>query len=154
MTKDLEETLAQLGPDYAKMVRELRSKCICPVPYAIHRRRLSFILGASCASALAAACLVVMIAQPVANVVPRISLAQLSGPYSLAPSSAVQAIIASQNPDGSWKNDFLTCQNAAALRDAGFTGAPYKKALRYLRSKGLSPISTEELSSRSALLKI
>ena len=39
MTKDLEETLAQLGPDYAAMIRELRANCECTIPYARYHRR-------------------------------------------------------------------------------------------------------------------
>ena len=46
-------------------------------------------------------------------------------------------IIRTQRPDGSWGNDFLTVQNALALERHGETGVPYRRAKRYLRSKGL-----------------
>jgi len=57
--------------------------------------------------------------------------------YRLTPDE----MIATQNPDGSWQNDFLTCRNAAALQGSGKQAAQiaYKKAVRYLRAKGLSP---------------
>ena len=53
----------------------------------------------------------------------------------------VSEMIATQNPDGSWKNDFLTRRNAAALRVCGDPAAriAYKKAARYLSFKGLLP---------------
>ena len=48
-------------------------------------------------------------------------------------------MIATQNPDGSWKNDFLTRRNAAALRGSSNPAAQvaYKKAMRNLRSRGV-----------------
>ena len=53
----------------------------------------------------------------------------------------ISEMIATQNPDGSWKNDFLTRRNAAALRvcDDPAARIAYKKALRYLNFKGLLP---------------
>ena len=43
-------------------------------------------------------------------------------------------------------------QNAAALRKAGDAASQiaYKRAVRYLRTKGLDPISDLELEQRSA----
>ena len=51
----------------------------------------------------------------------------------------VAEMIATQNPDGSWKNDFLTRRNAAALKVCGDPAAQvaYKKAMRNLRSRGV-----------------
>ena len=51
----------------------------------------------------------------------------------------VSEMIATQNPDGSWKNDFLTRRNAAALKVCGDPAAQvaYKKAMRNLRSRGI-----------------
>ena len=48
-------------------------------------------------------------------------------------------MIATQNPDGSWKNDFLTRRNAAALRASSDPAAQiaYKKAMRNLRTRGI-----------------
>ncbi|MBR1921790.1 MAG: hypothetical protein IJ829_07315, partial [Kiritimatiellae bacterium] len=63
---------------------------------------------------------------------------------------ALEELVASQRADGSWGNDFLTRQNAAALRsspDARMQIA-YRRAVRYLRTKGLAPLSDGELKSR------
>ena len=51
----------------------------------------------------------------------------------------VSEMIATQNPDGSWKNDFLTRRNAAALKSCGDPAAQiaYKKAARNLRLRGV-----------------
>ena len=48
-------------------------------------------------------------------------------------------MIATQNPDGSWQNDFLTRRNAAALKVCGDPAAQiaYKKAMRNLRARGV-----------------
>lgn len=76
--------------------------------------------------------------------------------YTLAyagDAAAVDEIVRSQRSDGSWANDFLTEQNAAVLRTAG-TGAgkavtvAYRRAVRYLRSRGLRPLSDAELRKR------
>ena len=63
---------------------------------------------------------------------------------------ALEAIVASQRADGSWSNDFITRQNAAALRascDERMRIA-YCRAVRYLRSRGLSPLTDDELKVR------
>ena len=51
----------------------------------------------------------------------------------------VSEMIATQNPDGSWKNDFLTRRNAAALKGSSNPAAAiaYKKAMRNLRTRGV-----------------
>jgi len=48
-------------------------------------------------------------------------------------------MIASQNADGSWQNDFLTRRNAAVLAkcDGMEARVAYKKAMRNLRAKGI-----------------
>ena len=62
--------------------------------------------------------------------------------YSLAyirNDEAVKEMIRTQNADGSWKNDFLTRQNAAALKRCALPEAhvAYKKAMRNLRVRGV-----------------
>lgn len=145
MTKDLEMTIAELGPGYGELVRRLRAAYDVGRPARKRRRSLVFL---PVAGALLAASLALVLFLPIFSAVER---APSSSPYRLALTSAISSIIATQKPDGSWANDFLTRQNAAALRAADSTGVPYKKALRYLRSKGLDPISEEELSSRMTL---
>lgn len=51
----------------------------------------------------------------------------------------IPEMIATQRSDGSWKNDFLTRRNAAALKDCASPAAQiaYKKAVRNLRSRGI-----------------
>ena len=51
----------------------------------------------------------------------------------------ISEMIVTQNPDGSWKNDFLTRRNAAALKVCGDPAAQiaYKKAVRNLRLRGI-----------------
>ena len=53
--------------------------------------------------------------------------------------ASVDEMIATQNPDGSWQNDFLTRRNAAALKGCGDPAAQiaYKKAMRNLRTRGV-----------------
>ena len=48
-------------------------------------------------------------------------------------------MIATQNADGSWKNDFLTRRNADALKGCADPAAQiaYKKAMRNLRAHGV-----------------
>ena len=69
---------------------------------------------------------------------------------------ALRAILDSQRSDGSWSNDYLTMQNAAALRRAHDEASQiaYKRAVRYLRTKGLGPISDAELRERSDKTKL
>lgn len=53
---------------------------------------------------------------------------------------AVRQIVRTQNPDGSWQNDFLTRQNAAALMGVADEEAKvaFKKAMRNLRVRGVA----------------
>ena len=53
--------------------------------------------------------------------------------------ASVSEMIATQNPDGSWQNDFLTRRNADALKLCGDPAAQvaYKKAVRNLRVRGV-----------------
>ena len=54
-----------------------------------------------------------------------------------------EEMVATQNPDGSWQNDFLTQRNAAVLRNVPSAAVAYKLAVRYLRSKGMAPLESE-----------
>ena len=51
----------------------------------------------------------------------------------------IDEMIATQNADGSWQNDFLTRRNAEALSACSSPSArvAYKKAMRNLRAKGV-----------------
>ena len=51
----------------------------------------------------------------------------------------IDEMIATQNPDGSWQNDFLTRRNADALKFCGDPAAQVacRKAVRNLRVRGV-----------------
>ena len=135
MNRDLEEQLDEMGPEYRVVVARLRGATSSgggsvSLP---HGRQW-----------LVAASLFVILGLGV--------FFQTSHPLTLSPSHPVirgaheyqmdvSEMIATQNPDGSWKNDFLTRRNAAALRvcDNPAARIAYKKALRYLSFKGLLP---------------
>ncbi len=155
MNKDLEETLAELGPDARVVVDRLRaahevapSRQIRFDAFAKKRRvvswpRVGFLVAAS---------LFVVLAWSI--FCQRLPPAPVAGniyTVAYAPNEeALAALVASQRADGSWANDYLTRQNAAALRDAGGSSArlAYRRALRYLRTKGLQPLTREELRAR------
>ena len=159
MNADLEETVEELGPGYRDVVARLRAarevepgKAPVPgragaAPWCAARSPFSYLVAASLVAALALAVLYVM---------PRGGSAAAEVPLTVytvayAPTEeALEAIVASQRADGSWSNDFLTRQNAAALRasDEDRMRVAYRSAVRYLRSKGLSPLTDEELKQR------
>jgi len=146
MTKDLEETLAELGPRFREVVERLR---MCDAELSAPRRfaPLPYLAAASvAAAALAAAC--IFAARTGAT---RDAAAAYTAAYGRG-GAAISEMVASQRADGSWANDFLTMQNAAALRGARGEGAAvaYKKAARYLRSKGRRPLTDDELRQRAA----
>lgn len=167
MTKDLEDTLAELGPGYREVVDRL-SGAYRPLPQVTaaavrreaaaaaarvlrHRRARASGLGVAC---LAAASLLVFLGLAAVFAVrpaPARSDSRMIYTVAYAPTAeALESIVSSQRADGSWANDFITQQNAAALRGAAGAGVrtAYKKAVRYLRSKGLRPLSEAELHRR------
>lgn len=141
MTKDLEETLQELGFEYRAVVGRLRAAYEPPCGSVAKARRRSRFVGAfGLGAAGLAASLLVALAM---GVVFRPSAHSVRTPtaaneYALAQSrsaAAVAEMIRTQNPDGSWKTDYLTRQNAAALRlcASGEAQLAYKKAMRNLR---------------------
>lgn len=155
MSRDLEETLGGLEPGCRDVVarlraaREIEPTCGFSAP---RRWRIA-------APLVAASVTAVLLGAVVCRFVSQSRMARTSDAgmriYTVAyapTSEALEIIVSSQRADGSWANDFLTRQNAAALRasqDARFQLA-YRRAVRYLRSKGLSPLTDEELSARGA----
>ncbi len=154
MSRDLEEQLNELGPEYREVVSRLRA-AYRPLEVerpagAAHPAR---IVGWSAAYLVAASLLVLVglvaifrakgpRAVEAAAPVYTVRVTDAASAYRLAEirnDAAVKEMIRTQNPDGSWRNDFLTRRNAAALancRDADACIA-YKKAMRNLRSRGL-----------------
>ena len=155
MNGDLESTLNELGPEYRAVVARLRSaREIEPsgtralsFTHTVWWRRAGYLVAASLAVVLGLS----IFMQDAANA-PREPYAGAKV-YTVAyapTEEALEVIVASQRADGSWTNDFITRQNAAALRaseDARMKIA-YRRAVRYLRSKGLAPLTDEELKLR------
>ena len=137
MNRDLEETLNELGPDYRAVVARLRAGR----EEASGSRSSSDSRSSSRAAYLVAASLLVLIGLTVVH----LSQSQTTNHKPQTPScpreyrATVAEMIATQNPDGSWQNDFLTRRNAAALKVCGDPAAQiaYKKAMRNLRARGV-----------------
>ncbi len=169
MNADLENTVEELGPAYRDVVARLRaSREVEPVrfglkdlaPGRVADRRFPDLApgraSRSPVSYLAAASLAAALALAVLYVAPRGGDAAAEVPLTVytvayAPTEeALELILASQRADGSWSNDFLTRQNAAALRASGDERmrVAYRRAVRYLRTKGLAPLTDAELKAR------
>ena len=143
MNRDLEEQLDKMGPEYRKLVARLKNGATAEDlrPETRDERR-DFMSKVFCLkSYLTAASLLVLVGIGVVflgrkDVRPA---AQDAGFGPREYRASVAEMIATQNPDGSWKNDFLTRRNAAALKSCGDLAAQvaYKKALRNLRARGV-----------------
>lgn len=141
MNRDLEETLNELGPDYRAVVARLRAGREA----ASGSRSSGDSRSSSRAAYLVAASLLVLIGLTVVHLSQSQSQSQTTNHKPQTPScpreyrATVAEMIATQNPDGSWQNDFLTRRNAAALKVCGDPAAQiaYKKAMRNLRARGV-----------------
>jgi hypothetical protein len=155
MNGDLESTLRELGPEYRDVVARLRSARevepsgtrVFSLPCTEWRRHVGYLVAASLIVALGLS----IFMQDAANA-PREPYAGAKV-YTVAyapTEEALEIIVASQRADGSWSNDFITRQNAAALRasDDERMKIAYRRAVRYLRSKGLAPLTDDELKVR------
>lgn len=153
MSEDLEKTLAELGHGYGDVVSRLKAaREIEPRrrPLAVSRRQFWRPFAAVAASLLFATLLTSMVIERGDSRDEQGALALLPrNAYSLAFNAADKAsldeIKRTQNADGSWQNDYLTRQNAAALREIDSSSVTYRKAVRYLKSRGLDPLSRAEL---------
>lgn len=161
MTEDLERTLDELGPGYREVVARLKA---APCPWADAAERAPRPAGGARAGRgfswpaghLAAASLLAVVglcavfgalrardARPPARArIYTVRATTAENEYRLAlirDDAAVQEMIRTQNPDGSWKNDFLTRRNAEALKGCRSPAAQvaYKKAIRNLRVRGM-----------------
>lgn len=159
MTNDLEETLRELGPAYRPVVDRLVAAYQPPTPLSVidrspvrtdaHPHGVGRIIGWSVAYLVAASLLVLVGVAVVFRRAPsapspvytvRVSTAAREYLYAhVRNDAAVKEMIRSQRPDGSWQNDFLTRQNADALRQCPDAAAQlaYRKALRNMRMRGL-----------------
>ena len=145
MTKDLDETLCELGPAYRATVSRLVGGAqISPRLRRRSGRAYGWLVAASL---LACLCLGYGLlnrhaTDEYAVCMQAASASESADAYRLAQAHderSLREIVRTQNADGSWKNDFLTRQNAKAL---GASSSPEavvarKKALRNLRLRGL-----------------
>ena len=162
MNGDLESTLNELGPEYRAVVARLKiAREVEPGRFGLKGlatgragsssdatwRRAGYLVAASLLVALGFS----IFMQGAANA-PREPYAGAKV-YTVAyapTEEALEIIVASQRADGSWSNDFITRQNAAALRasEDERMKIAYRRAVRYLRSKGLAPLTDDELKVR------
>ena len=133
MNRDLEEQLDEMGPEYRAVVMRLR---------AAREAQGNREQGTGNRGWLIAASLLVILGLSTIFIQSNNRTIEQSNNSPFAPReyrASVSEMIATQNPDGSWKNDFLTRRNAAALKVCGDPAAQvaYKKAMRNLRSRGV-----------------
>lgn len=160
MTEDFKETLDELGPEYIQVVDKLKNLGeIEPrngrlfVKRSVFFKRIGVLLAASLTLVIA------MTFYFVKSNWDKKGIAEIdisaSKPYFLAfnltDERSIEEIKRTQKPDGSWNNDLLTRQNATALMKVDKSSLAYRKAMRYLRSKGLSPLSDSEFQSLKEL---
>lgn len=151
MTKDLEDTLAELGDGYRPLMNRLREAYASNGGDAsVSIRAASFrrpVRGLRIAAVVFAAAVMAVFAVSAVLIrgggaegarIYSVRAADAANEYLLAivrDDKAVQEMIRTQRPDGSWSNDFLTRQNAAALRLCPGEEAQiaYRRAVRNLR---------------------
>ena len=149
MSKDLEEQLDEMGPEYRAVVMRL-----CRAETAPPQEGKKVSGGGSVSLPhgrrwLVAASLILLVGLGVFFQTSRTSRTSRTFRTSRTSRTSsrgaheyqmdVPEMIATQNPDGSWKNDFLTRRNAAALKLCSDPAAQiaYKKAARNLRLRGV-----------------
>ena len=130
MSRDLEETLDEMGPEFRAVVMRLREAREAQGKKEEVRGKREWLIAASL---LLIVGLGVFFQRPGASHLS--SLIPRPSEYTMG----IDEMIATQNPDGSWKNDFLTRRNAAALRACSDPAAriAYKRAARNLRLRGI-----------------
>lgn len=160
MTEDFKETLNELGPEYIGVVNKLNKLGeIEPrngrffAKKRVIFSRIGVLLAASIALIIAMTFFFAR-SEGSEKEIPKVAISA-SKPYFLAfnltDERSIEEIKRTQKPDGSWNNDLLTRQNATALMKVDKSSLAYRKAMRYLRSKGLSPLSEREFQSLQEL---
>ena len=146
MNRDLENQLNEMGPAYRAVVARLRAGGEADSAGLIGGRRgPTFIWLTWNPRRLVAASLVALLGLAVffqaVRTPQNAATSDIRAPREYR--ASVAEMIATQNPDGSWTNDFLTRRNAAKLKASGDPAAriAYKKAARYLTAKGLAPLT-------------
>ena len=154
MNRDLEEQLDEMGPAYRAVVARLcagreaepggrgaRSSSDSRSSRNSSFSRQAYLVAASLIAAVALSVLFTQSTHHPITPSPNHPITQSTTPPR-APREYVMSVpemLATQNPDGSWQNDFLTRRNAEALRLCAGEEAriAYKKAMRNLRARGL-----------------
>ena len=136
MSRDLDEQLKEMGPEYRAVVARLRAAREAADVLNVFRPGSKVLRPV-----LAAASMLFLIGLGV-TFLGRQDFRRETKDVRCAPReyrASVPEMIATQNPDGSWKNDFLTRRNAAALKVCSDPAAQiaYKKAMRNLRTRGV-----------------
>ena len=144
MNRDLDEQLNEMGPEYRAVVARLKAgggaEDFRREMRDFRRGFTSYVFRLK--SYLTAASLLVLAGLSV-MFLGRKDVRQETGDAADYGASEYRAtvdeMIETQNSDGSWKNDFLTRRNAAALKVCGSPAAQvaYKKAMRNLRARGV-----------------
>jgi hypothetical protein len=160
MTEDFKETLDELGPEYIQVVDKLKNLGeIEPKNGKFFAKRSVFFKRNGVLLAASLTLVIAMTFYFVKSNWDKKGIAEIdisaSKPYFLAfnltDERSIEEIKRTQKPDGSWNNDLLTRQNATALMKVDKSSLAYRKAMRYLRSKGLSPLSDSEFQSLKEL---
>ena len=146
MNRDLDEQLNEMGEEYRTVVGRLKAayapvadgRTGCPARSYLVAASLAILLGLGIVFSTSR---LFNSSTPQPNRIYTVRATDAATEYSLAyirNDEAVKEMIRTQNPDGGWKNDFLTRQNAEALKRCASPEAQvaYKKALRNLRAKG------------------
>jgi len=135
MNADLEEQLKEMGSNYQAVVARLRSaRTAEPRTEGLGRRSRSTVEWLVAASLLLALGLTIHF-QTLKYSKTQTLASFGAHEYHLSPAE----MIATQRPDGSWQNDFLTRRNAEALARCEEAAAriAYKRAMRNLRARGI-----------------
>ena len=143
MNRDLEEQLNEMGPAYRAVALRLRAawevESRCRSSGSSQFSRSSGTSTAGKLAYLVAASLLVVLGLSVVffQTSQTFQTSCVRGPREYR--ASVSEMIATQNPDGSWQNDFLTRRNAEALKLCGDPAAQvaYRKAVRNLRVRGV-----------------
>ena len=127
MSRDLEEQLDEMGLEYRAVVMRLRE---AQGAGTRDERSKGWLVAAS---------LLLVVGLGFFFLRPEASRPSSLVPHPSEYTMGISEMIATQNPDGSWKNDFLTRRNAAALKVCSDPAAQiaYKKAMRNLRTRGI-----------------
>ena len=151
MSRDLEEQLDEMGPEYRVVVARLRGaraaedlgqgtlearRGFVSKVFRLRSKALRPILTAASLALIVGLGVFVRTSQtPHTSQTSQVPCIRAPHEYR----ASVDEMIATQRADGSWQNDFLTRRNAAALRYCTAPAAriAYKKAMRNLRARGV-----------------